>query len=153
MLREAIDTLVYLWMGHAASTITQRYFNQSKQSSKQSSKQKRTSKHATQVLFFPDSNIPCKKVVEGEQCENKNCSFSHTQTSLTTLLQCLRSAQKSLDVAVFIITSQDIAHVLIDAHKRGVVVRVITDCENMDLNCSQIEQFRANGIQVQHILN
>ena len=51
---------------------------------------------------------------------------------------------------MFIITSQDLADVIIHLHVRGVIVRVITDCENMDLNCSQIEQFRANGIQVRH---
>ena len=62
----------------------------------------------------------------------------------------LESSQFKLDVCVFTITSQDLADILIKKHKEGVIVRIVTDCEKMDLNCSQIEQMRANGIQVRH---
>ena len=42
-------------------------------------------------------------------------------------LQVLRSAQRTLGVCVFTITCDEIADALIQAHQRGVRVRVITD--------------------------
>lgn len=43
------------------------------------------------------------------------------------LLQLLRGAQRTLDVCVFTITCDEIADALMQAHKRGVRVRVISD--------------------------
>ena len=102
------------------------------------------------VLFFPDSTYPCKWYLDDKPCPNKSCKFLHNPSSLSCLIQCLNQATSSLDVCVFIITSQDLSDVLIKLHKRGVIIRIITDYERMDLNISQIEQFREVGIQVRH---
>ena len=43
------------------------------------------------------------------------------------LLSVLRSAQRTLDVCVFTITCDEIADALLQAHQRGVRVRIISD--------------------------
>lgn len=139
MMEDLFTITVMLWVGYAASTIITLY-----------TKEKRKDKNETRVLFFPDSKIACKKFVDGEVCDNRQCGYAHEETSLSILMNQLYEAKKSLEVAVFIITNQDLADVLISLHRSGIIVRIITDCENMDLNCSQIEQFRENGIQVRH---
>jgi cardiolipin hydrolase len=49
------------------------------------------------------------------------------------LLQFLGSARTSLDVCVFTITCDEIAGALLEAHKRGVRVRIISDNEQVRL--------------------
>lgn len=51
----------------------------------------------------------------------------------------LRSAQRTLDICVFNITDNDIAKCVIDAKKRGVKIRVITDDANSVSRGSDIE--------------
>jgi len=104
----------------------------------------------TKVLFFPDKNITCKAYLNGIQCKTKYCGYSHDVTSLSVLVETLLAAKHSIDVCVFTISSQDLADILIRKHNEGIIVRIITDYEKMDLNCSQVEQFRSNGIQVRH---
>lgn len=102
------------------------------------------------VLFFPDQKECCPMQLNGQSCSKKSCSYAHNKTSLEDMIQCLCSAKATIDVCVFTITSQTLADVLMKKHKAGIVVKVITDCEKMELNCSQIEQMRASGIQVRH---
>lgn len=45
----------------------------------------------------------------------------------------LRSAQRTLDVCVFTITCDEIADALIQAHQRGVRVRVISDNDQVHM--------------------
>lgn len=92
------------------------------------------------VLFFPDRGVrsaigsPTKRIQHG--------------TNFFTLLETLDSAEHSLDVCVFTISSQELGDVLINAHLRGVVVRVITDNEQLHSAGSQVERLRRAGIQV-----
>ncbi|XP_066926773.1 uncharacterized protein [Clytia hemisphaerica] len=104
------------------------------------------------VLFFPDKKQLCGSLVQqSKKCPGlETCLFGHKETSLWKLIDTLESSQFKLDVCVFVITSQDLADILIKKHKEGIIVRIVTDCEKMDLNCSQIEQMRAKGIQVRH---
>ncbi|KAL3876139.1 hypothetical protein ACJMK2_034011 [Sinanodonta woodiana] len=103
----------------------------------------------TEVIFFPDDKIACKAHFTSEDgCENKTCRFTHEANSLSRLYGYLASASLSLDVSVFVITCVDLADLLIEAHKRGVVVRVITDDEQVDITGSQIWKLRRAGIDV-----
>ena len=43
----------------------------------------------------------------------------------------IKKAKKTLDLAIFSFTNDDLANAIIDAHKRGVAVRIITDDEAM----------------------
>lgn len=63
------------------------------------------------------------------KCTRGNCDFAHQDTSFSRFLSVLDSATKTLDVCVFTITNDEIARSLVNAHKRGVNVRCITDDE------------------------
>ena len=58
------------------------------------------------------------------------------------------SAKHSIVVCMYCFTSQELIDVLIKAHQKGVVVRVITDCEQESINGKPISQLRQAGIQV-----
>ncbi|XP_062593336.1 uncharacterized protein LOC134254821 [Saccostrea cucullata] len=102
---------------------------------------------STEVLFFPDKKVACIKHFTSE-CESESCSYSHEENSLSKLFKYLHEAVYSLDVCVFVITCTDLADLLIQAAGRGVCVRVITDCEQVDIPGSQIWKLRSQGIAV-----
>ena len=56
-------------------------------------------------------------------CPNKNNNLSFLQR----LLAQIRSAKKSLDICVFLITSHHLAEEVINRIKKGVTVRIILD--------------------------
>lgn len=58
-----------------------------------------------------------------------SCKYSHEETSLVKLLARLKAAQRGVDVCVFTITCDDIANALLDLHKAGKQVRIVTDDE------------------------
>merc|ERR1712072_8948 len=99
------------------------------------------------VVFFPDQKMPCRSITEpnfgpcrkGEEA----CEYSHKQTNLTYFLDCLNSAEKTLDVAVFTITCNEIANAIKNAVERGVRVRIITYMNNVDTNGSDIRELNA----------
>ena len=57
-----------------------------------------------EAFFFPDSAMPCKHTLRGDTCTRRNCSYAHHTTSLSRMLEVLRSARRTLDVCVFSIT-------------------------------------------------
>ena len=107
----------------------------------------------SQVLFFPDKMLACKQFIFEGGCNRKRCQFAHQETSLTKLVRVLLEAKQSLDVCVFTINCRELADATIQLHKSGVVVRVLTDDEQMGSTGSQIEKFRREGIQVRHDLS
>lgn len=56
--------------------------------------------------------------------------------------------QESLDIAIFSFTDQDTAQAIIDAHKRGVKVRVVSDRGSSVGEYSKIFMIRRSGIPV-----
>ncbi|XP_013415912.1 mitochondrial cardiolipin hydrolase [Lingula anatina] len=101
------------------------------------------------VLFFPDQHIACKEHFNSSDgCLRSGCKYAHSETSLTHMLSYLRSARKTLDLCVFVITCHELSDTVIALHERGVTVRVITDDEQVDITGSKIGAFRAAGIQV-----
>ncbi len=64
------------------------------------------------------------------------------------------TAKKSLDIAIFDIEEPSTCHTLIDAQKRGVKVRIITDSDNTgeknnpDVPRKILEEMKAAGIQI-----
>ena len=92
---------------------------------------KKTKSKPDCVLFFP------------EKCDRRSPGSSN----VSRLIDVLMSARRSLDVCVYTISSQALASALINAHQRGVIVRVITDNEQMSSSGSRIMQLRKAGIQ------
>eukprot|EP00200_Dunaliella_tertiolecta_P013512 CAMPEP_0202392972 /NCGR_PEP_ID=MMETSP1127-20130417/92607_1 /ASSEMBLY_ACC=CAM_ASM_000462 /TAXON_ID=3047 /ORGANISM="Dunaliella tertiolecta, Strain CCMP1320" /LENGTH=186 /DNA_ID=CAMNT_0048995523 /DNA_START=876 /DNA_END=1433 /DNA_ORIENTATION=- len=98
-----------------------------------------------EVLFYPDEALPCRFM---DKCRRNNCTYAHHATSLSRMLDFLNSAQRSLDICVFTITCNEIADVLLDAHKRGVHVRIISDDDQMASNGSDVARLSKAGIAV-----
>ncbi|KAH7944081.1 hypothetical protein HPB52_015272 [Rhipicephalus sanguineus] len=124
------------------------YFIYTKVTSK---KKRRPSKKAAafgnQVIFFPDRGVACPKAThdDSDTCGNPQCCFLHGRTSLRTLVHTLTSAERALDVCVYMITCDTLGDAIIGTHQRGRAVRVITEAEGSDTPGSQIGRLREAG--------
>jgi phosphatidylserine/phosphatidylglycerophosphate/cardiolipin synthase-like enzyme len=74
--------------------------------------------------------------------------FSPRQDCARRIVQLLSAARASIDVCVFTITDDRIAEALLDARRRGLALRVVTDDDKaFDLG-SDVERLRAAGVPV-----
>eukprot|EP00667_Euglena_gracilis_P024131 EG_transcript_27581 len=102
-----------------------------------------------EVLFFPDQKLPCKFHYETQSCKfGDKCRYTHAPTNLTRFCDKLKGAQKSIDICVFNITCDFITKQVIEAHKRGVKVRIISDNAQAQTQHSDIPELRSAGIPV-----
>lgn len=72
--------------------------------------------------------------------------FSPGEACLTAILGQLGRARKTADICVFTITDDRIARAILDAHARGVVVRIITDNDKQYDGGSDVGRLRGAGI-------
>ena len=98
---------------------------------------------ATETLFFPDEGLQCPRLNTLRGCLDNNCRFKHNPQSSARLEEVLGSAKVSIDVCMFVIGSQQLINILLEAHKRGVKVRCISDNQDMD---GVLRTLRSNGI-------
>eukprot|EP01129_Flabellula_baltica_P015484 TRINITY_DN7908_c0_g1_i2.p1 TRINITY_DN7908_c0_g1~~TRINITY_DN7908_c0_g1_i2.p1 ORF type:complete len:316 (-),score=66.29 TRINITY_DN7908_c0_g1_i2:67-1014(-) len=75
------------------------------------------------------------------------CEESNNQ-SFSKFLRYLHTCSETLDICVFTITDDEISREIIDRHRSGVVVRVITDDDQAESLGSDISSFREAGIEV-----
>lgn len=59
--------------------------------------------------------------------QSTQAAFSPSPEAVKLVERTIRKAEKTIDVAAYYFTSQKIADALIEAHKRGVEVRVLLD--------------------------
>lgn len=66
------------------------------------------------------------------------------------LIKEINNAQKSLNIAIYSLTKEDIADAILDAKKRGVNVQVITDKQESQSKYQKdiLDNFKSNGIPV-----
>lgn len=113
------------------------------------------------VLFFPDKEFPCNKVVHGivknppetRVCRNPSCRRLHgrdneSPSSLIQFLNYLASAKCTVDLCIYMFTQSILAEVLHDLHKTNVRVRIITDSSEDDAHTSQVDYLRKSGIEI-----
>lgn len=93
-----------------------------------------------EVLFFPDPATA--KLLTSKQQGDLD------EGSLATLMKILQKGKCSLNVCMFTLSCRELSDIVIGAHQRGVVVRVIADNEQSHSTGSQIERLRRAGIQV-----
>lgn len=72
--------------------------------------------------------------------------FSPGETCLRQITHRFATAKKSADVCVFTITDDRITRSLLDAHRRGVKVRVLTDDQKAFDPGSDVEQIERAGV-------
>ncbi|XP_062507436.1 mitochondrial cardiolipin hydrolase-like [Corticium candelabrum] len=109
----------------------------------------------SRVLFFPDKELlrqTHERTLDVRRSRSDaqppRCRQQRGVTALEVILRHIRDASQSLDVCVFTITCYELARAVVDAHCRGVIVRVITDSEHVLSAGSQVLLFRREGIQV-----
>lgn len=78
----------------------------------------------------------------------QEASFSPGNDCLQTILRCLRHARQRIDICVFTLSDDRIAEEVLAAHRRGVVVRIVTDNDKEYDAGSDISRLRDAGIAV-----
>lgn len=74
--------------------------------------------------------------------------FSPGPACLGQIVHRFLAARRSADVCVFTITDDRITRAILDAHRRGVAVRIITDNEKAYDPGSDVDRLRAAGVAV-----
>ncbi len=74
--------------------------------------------------------------------------FAPGEACLSQIISRFHYARKSADVCVYTITDNRISRAILEAHQRGVKVRIITDSDKMSDAGSDIREFEAAGIPV-----
>ena len=74
--------------------------------------------------------------------------FFPNMANIKKMVNYINMAKKSIDLAIFSFTNDDLANAIIDAHKRGVTVRIITDDEAMKGNGADAQRCSDAGIAV-----
>lgn len=75
--------------------------------------------------------------------------FSPWQDAQAALVELIRSARHSIRIQAYVFTSRALARALLDAHRRGIDVELLTDGEQLGrMSNSQIPLLAAAGIPV-----
>lgn len=114
-------------------------------------KKPKREKIVDKVLFFPDQ-VAFHQLVASKTSDRSSSTSPRSdevQTgSMWELFKALQQARNSIDVCVFNIASRELCDILIAAHESGVVVRVVTNDEQMVHSGNQVNRLRRAGIQV-----
>lgn len=101
-----------------------------------------------------NGNFHIKKKSDGIKTVNINSTtiksaFSPQDKIITNLLiPIINNSKKSIYIETFIFTHKSLAQSLIEAHKRGVDVKIIVDATNASSAHSMVKTLRQNGIKV-----
>lgn len=75
--------------------------------------------------------------------------FSPWHDAQAALVELIRSARQSIRIQAYVFTSRTLARALLEAHRRGIDVQVLTDAEQLGrMVNSQIPKLAAAGIPV-----
>lgn len=74
--------------------------------------------------------------------------FSPGVLCLRRIVELFARARRSVDVCVYTITDDRIATAILDAHRRGVGLRIVTDNEKAFDQGSDVDRFRQAGIAI-----
>lgn len=99
------------------------------------------------VIFFPDKTVACEAHFS-YGCAKKDCWLSHQETSSMRLKRFLLDAELTLEICVYCLASQELIDVVLQVHRKGAVVRVITDGAQAMEHSSVTGKLRAEGMWV-----
>lgn len=74
--------------------------------------------------------------------------FSPGPACLNAITRCLEEAKQSVDICVFTITDDRLTGAILDAHRRGVALRLLTDDDKSFDRGSDIQRLEAAGVPV-----
>lgn len=85
---------------------------------------------------------------DGEESDGSSVYFSPGEECRDAIITLIRSARKTLDICVFTISDDEITKAIIDRHKMGTPIRVITDNDKCYDAGSDIFKLNEAGIHV-----
>ncbi len=85
---------------------------------------------------------------EEQRSSQAECHFSPGEACRRRLAELLREAKQSVDICVFTITDNRLSRAVVDAHKRGVRVRVISDDDKAEDLGSDTHDMKRAGVPV-----
>jgi phosphatidylserine/phosphatidylglycerophosphate/cardiolipin synthase-like enzyme len=99
------------------------------------------------------TNTKAQAATESTQAQGNNLEtyFTRKDGNLDkTLIKEMNTAQKNLNVAIYSLTKEDIANAIIDAKKRGVDVKVITDKKESQSKSEKaiLDKLKSDGIPI-----
>lgn len=101
---------------------------------------KKCRKH--QVLFFSATNNTHWRTHDRElECNNLHC-YCH---NFHIIRNYINNTKYSLDLCMYLFTSEEIAQTVLDAHLRGIKIRILTDFEMSHSTGSKMELFQSHG--------
>lgn len=111
-----------------------------------------SSEHDKDVISWLESVVNSQEHSHHHQSDGGvfvSPAFFPSEESFQHLINTLNGAEETLDVCVFTITDDDIANAVVDAHKRGVRVRIITDDDKAeDLGSDAKRLAKHHGIPI-----
>lgn len=111
---------------------------------------------ASALLIALLSYSACTSEEAGNQCPDASVVVPQMQVYFSPLggvheelVNLMDNASATLDIAIYLITSQELASAVISAHDRGIRVRMVVDagaCD--DISYSQCDSLQAAGIEI-----
>ncbi|XP_076680141.1 mitochondrial cardiolipin hydrolase zuc [Andrena cerasifolii] len=99
----------------------------------------------SEVMFFSKDSSLCRAHTNSkEACLKDSCPANY----LRRLENYLNRAEQSLDVCMYIMTCESLSSAIVNAHRRGVVVRIIMDGRMAGNDYAQTAVFHKNGIAI-----
>ena len=80
--------------------------------------------------------------------ESISVYFSPNGGAKQAILRQINSAKESIDIAMFAFTSREIGQAVLDAHRRGIKIRIILDQKQAEEKFSRYPIFLQEGIPV-----
>lgn len=85
---------------------------------------------------------------ETSRVEIVEAHFSPGEDCPRRISQLFQHAQRTVDVCVFTITDNRVADAILEAHRRGIAIRIVTDNDKVNDEGSDIPMLREAGIAV-----
>jgi phosphatidylserine/phosphatidylglycerophosphate/cardiolipin synthase-like enzyme len=112
-----------------------------------------------QFAQSPENHVESLKWLEGviktidsvrqeHSMKKSRAYFSPGTSCVDKIIASLNSVKETLDICVFTISDDVISKAILDAHDRGVEIRIITDDDKVEDKGSDIGEFVANNILV-----
>jgi mitochondrial cardiolipin hydrolase len=147
-LSKAEQDALTAWVGRNIKTEHERAIARSRVFA--SARQAVTDPVAQQVLLFVEdvlrAVVPMTPAVQSTAPDAVH--FSPGEACLGAIVSRLRAARSTIDICVFTITDNRISDAILDAHRRGVKVRILTDNDKAFDEGSDIARFREARIPV-----
>ena len=101
-----------------------------------------------EVISWLEETVQALHAPEPAQTSRMEAHFSPGEGPLNAIVQQIQSARGSIDVCVFTVTDDRITRALLDAHRRGVRMRIVSDDDKAMDPGSDMERLGDAGIPV-----